>query len=114
MHDSLGSPWLERSMPLTPTDLAALAAAKQTLEHPSLVARISSVVGAPFEWGLKRLPESWMEMVSAATHKALETALKVALSTLNAQRPRSSRNLLHKALVTATGAGGGAFGLGAV
>lgn len=95
---------------LTPEDLDALRRAVAALEHPSLAARLTNMVGKPIELIGYVLPEVASNAISAATSKALEAALKVALSTIRG-KPRDGSRLLHKALATASGAAGGAFGL---
>src|SRR5262249_5677866 len=59
------------------------------------------------------LPASASQVITAATSKALEMALEVALRSMH-QAPRTGSQLLHKALATASGAAGGAFGLAAL
>jgi hypothetical protein len=95
---------------LAPDDLEALRRAVQALEHPSLAARLTNMVGKPIELIGYVLPEVASNAISAATSKALDAALKVALSTIRG-KPRDGSRLLHKALATASGAAGGAFGL---
>ncbi len=56
------------------------------------------------------LPAAASNAIATATSKSLEVALKVALRTMQ-RTPRAGSQLLHKALATASGAGGGAFGL---
>lgn len=98
-------------MSLSPDDRDALRVAKQLLETPGLAARITGLIGMPVEKAFELLPEQWSDAVARATRKSLETALHVALTTLDArQRPRA-RDALHRLVVAATGAGGGAFGL---
>jgi hypothetical protein len=95
---------------LTPEDLDALRHAVAALEHPSLAARLTNMVGKPIELIGYALPDAASNAISAATSKALEAALKVALATIRG-KPRDGSRLLHKALATASGAAGGAFGL---
>lgn len=99
---------------MTPHDVDRLRGAKQILENPSLAARITSVIGAPLEKGFEMLPDKWAAIVADATQKALQTALNLALETINNRVGQQSEDLLHKILVVATGAGGGAFGLPAL
>ena len=97
-------------MRLSDDDREALRYAKNLLENPGLAAKITNVIGVPIEKGFELLPDKWAEAVNAATKKSLETALRVALVTLD-DRPRAqSWEILHKVAVAATGAGGGAFG----
>ena len=107
----------------TPHDLTDLATAKRLLETPGLAARLTSLLGTPLERGFHLLPANWNARIQAATHRALEKALTVALGTMAdpptsatapTTAPRSPGNRLHKGLVAATGAGGGAFGLAAL
>jgi hypothetical protein len=91
-------------------DLQTLRLAVQSLERPSLPARLSAVVGKPIELLAGNLPFGSSQIVSSAVQKGLEAALKVALSTLN-DRPAERSNLLHKSLAVASGAIGGALGM---
>ena len=95
---------------MTPDDLASLRRAVQSLEHPSLAARLTNMVGKPIELIGYALPTAASDAITTATSKALDLALIVALGTIQrAPRPRSQ--LFHRALATASGAAGGAFGL---
>ena len=98
---------------MTPEDAAALRRAVQSLEHPSFAARLTDMVGKPIELLGHALPASASQAITAATSKGLELALKVALQTMQ-RTPRAGSHLLHKALATASGAAGGAFGLAAL
>src|SRR6476620_6185444 len=95
---------------MTPDDLASLQRAVQSLEHPGLAARLTNMVGKPIELIGYALPASASDAISAATSKALEIALNVALGTIH-RAPHAGSRLFHKALATASGAAGGAFGL---
>lgn len=98
-------------MRLSDDDREALRYAKKLLENPSLATKITNVIGIPIEKGFELLPEKWTEVVKGATRKSLETALHVALVTLDDRPQAKSWEILHKLAVGATGAGGGAFGL---
>jgi hypothetical protein len=68
------------------------------------------MVGKPIELIGYALPAAASDAITTATSKALDLALNVALGTIQrAPRPRS--HLFHRALATASGAAGGAFGL---
>ena len=95
---------------ITESDLAALRSAAAALEHPGLAARLTNMVGKPIELIGYALPASASQAITAATSKALEMALEVALRSMH-QAPRAGSQRLHKALATASGAVGGAFGL---
>jgi hypothetical protein len=95
---------------MTEADLAALQSAVRLLEHPGFAARLTNMLGKPVELIGYALPASASQLITTATAKALELALNVALRTMRgASRAGSPR--FHKALATATGAAGGAFGL---
>src|ERR1700675_2763749 len=95
---------------MTSEDLAALRTAVRLLEHPGLAARLANLVGKPIELIGDALPAAASRAIATATAKGLEAALKVALRTMQ-HTPHAGSQLLHKALVTASGAAGGAFGL---
>ncbi len=102
-------------MNLSDTDIRDLQYAKSLLENPGFAARIMNYVGAPIEKGLKMLPSGWASTVAAATRVSLEKALMVSLQTLDTStRPIMPQNFLHKSLVVASGAVGGALGLPAL
>jgi hypothetical protein len=90
-------------------DLKSLRIAVAALEHPSLAARVSNLVGKPIELVSHALPAGASEAIASAATKALQAALSVALRTMRGQA-RSSSPLLHKSLATVSGAVGGGFG----
>ena len=100
---------------ITDAEIEALKSAKLLLESPGLAAKISSFVGTPIEKGFALLPKQWNTVVTDATRKAIETALKVALWTMSDGKTTSSpSNWWHKLAAGASGAAGGAFGLAAL
>lgn len=106
---------------LSDDDMSDLRTAKALLENPGLAARMTNVVGAPIEKGLTMLPEGAHDMIMKATRKALETALDVAVSTMDTKLANKQEkqgaphsNWLHKTVAGVTGAAGGAFGLPAL
>jgi hypothetical protein len=99
---------------LSPADLALLHEAKQRLENPSLAAKLSGALGGPLEKGLARLPQRWSDAITDITHKSLESALKVALATIERGDERQPALRQHRWAVAATGAAGGAVGLPAL
>jgi hypothetical protein len=101
-------------MELSEGDLADLGYAKEVLEHPGLAAKITSILGAPLEKGLKLLPSRWMESVQEATRLALGKALDFAVKTLDDKPGKPSSVFIHKMIVAANGAAAGALGLPAL
>jgi hypothetical protein len=96
------------------SEIENLRTAKRLLETPGLAARISNLVGAPIEKGFALLPEKWHVVVNNATRKSIETALNVALWTMDNSQAGSPSNWWHKLAAGTTGAVGGAFGLPAL
>ena len=84
------------------------------MRTPGLAAKITNALGVPVEKTLGMLPDNWSLTVSRAAHSAIATALHVAAGSLKNTLGGRAGNRLHKALVVATGAGGGAFGLPAL
>ncbi|NGP52431.1 EcsC family protein [Thioalkalivibrio sp. XN8] len=101
-------------MTLASQDLAELRRAKKLLEKPGLVVRVSGVIGAPVEKGLRALPGPLARFVGYLARKGIEKAFGTALYTLG-DRPRGKpSNRGHKAAAMLSGAVGGAFGLPAL
>ena len=96
--------------PLSSADLDELVRARALLDHPSLTARLSNLVGSPLEKGMARLPERWRGGVGALAHDALLKAMSTAAKTLDSA-PRAASPRLHKLLGSVSGGAGGAFGL---
>jgi hypothetical protein len=99
---------------LSAPEIEDLGLAKAFLETPSLAAKISNIVGSPIEKGFEMLPESWSLVVNDATRKSIETALDVALLTMDHGSLQSPSNWWHKLAAGTAGAAGGAFGLPAL
>lgn len=99
-------------MELKHEHLEELRYARSLLERPSLAARLTDAVGAPIERGFSLLPEKWTDTLNSAVRVSLEKALSVAIRSLGSRRSAAPKDRLHRFAVMATGAGGGAFGLG--
>jgi len=105
-----------RAAALSTDDLNALRRAKHVLESPSLTLKLTSLLGAPVEKMIGKLPDVATGKINDATQLALRKCLGIALRTLGkpaadgtGTRERRS-SLLHKLAVATTGAAGGAFG----
>lgn len=92
--------------------LEQLSRAKSLLERPSLAARLTDALGAPIEKGFKLLPERWSDTIQQVIHNSLNQALEVAIRSLEMNPGRQAGKRFHKIAIVATGAAGGAFGLG--
>lgn len=92
-------------------DLDALRRAKAMLERPGLAIRIADKVGMPIDALVERLPPGAQEAIAAGTRKALGTSLEYALRTLDTAARGAPADWLHRGIVVASGAAGGALGL---
>ncbi len=99
---------------LSAVDAAELTRARRILEHPGLASRMADFLGRPVEGLLKVLPAGGQRLAHGVVERALQTALRAAMKSLRGAAPEPSRNRLHKAMVGATGAVGGFFGLAGV
>lgn len=95
---------------ISAADQDELRLAKALLEQASLAARISNTIGAPVERAIAMLPASVSESIALVTRRALHAGLRIALASLE-DGDGPPRNVAHKWLVGASGAGGGALGL---
>jgi hypothetical protein len=96
---------------MEPDDLEALRIAHHHLEHPSLAARLSSVVGTPIELVLQLMPKPWYRRLHNAAEAAISKAFDAALASLRREHEPSAQEGLYKGLAAGTGAVGGLFGL---
>ncbi|MDB5374996.1 MAG: EcsC protein family protein [Belnapia sp.] len=93
-------------------DQAELADAVAVLEGTSLPVRLAGLVGGSVEALKRRLPEAAQRMIEATVRRALESAMKAAMRSDPSRNPTPfSGSWLHRGLLTASGAAGGAFGL---
>jgi hypothetical protein len=99
---------------LSPQDLQDLREAKERLEHPGLAARLADTLGRPLESGFKLLPDNWYDRLGGLTESALMRSLDLSLATLGKSRLGRSHNLVHRIVVTGSGAAAGMFGLGSL
>ncbi len=108
MHD------IDRRLPTVALPAAALAeldAAVVVLEGTSLPVRLAAMVGGSVEALKRRLPESTQRGLEDAIRRALEAAMQAALRSGPAQAGAVPTDWLHRGLLAASGAAGGAFGL---
>jgi hypothetical protein len=96
---------------MAPEDLERLRWATQHLEHPSLAARLTSIVGTPIEIGIKLLPRPVYKKARSIASLAINKALKAAVSPLRLEDEANPRNSYYRVLAAGSGALGGFFGL---
>lgn len=99
-----------------------LTDAVKFLESPSIIMKLSDMVGKPLELAQKALPEKAQLALQSAVNKSLHKALEVAIRSipktgvkdhdwLKIQEKVQIKNYLHIAATSTTGAIGGFFGL---
>lgn len=91
---------------------AELEAAVVVLEGVSLPVRLASIVGSSVEALKRGLPAPAQKMLDAAVQRALVIALKAAMRSRPGHNPtRLPQRWLHRGMLAASGASGGALGL---
>jgi hypothetical protein len=99
---------------MSPEDEAILAEAQRLLDHSSLASRLTNLLGRQLDVASQVLPEKARSAAAQATTLALRAAFRVALRSLQGRTATARTRALHKALATASGAAGGAFGFAAL
>ena len=92
-------------------DLQLLRQAYITLEHPSLAARLSNVIGTPIELAMQLLPKAWFKKIHNSAEAALAKALSAAISSMHREHEGTGRELYYRGIVAGSGALGGFFGM---
>ena len=91
---------------------AELEAAVVVLEGVSLPIRLAAIVGSSVEAVKRRLPAPAQKALDAAVQRALVIGLKAAMRSRPEHNPtRLPQRWLHRGMLAASGASGGAFGL---
>ncbi|MGY6216368.1 EcsC family protein [Methylolobus aquaticus] len=95
---------------LSDDEASELRWAYEQLEHPSLAARLSSVIGVPIERMLKLLPQSWYRAVETGAEASISRAARLAVSTLGQNHTTWAGDKRHRAAAAIAGAAGGLAG----
>lgn len=98
-------------IPVEPEDAEAIARAARHLEHPSLAARLSNVIGTPIDIALQLLPRRWYRGVHTVAENALHKAFEAGVDTLHREDILPAHESFYRFVGGATGALGGLFGL---
>jgi hypothetical protein len=93
------------------SDFEKLRASVDLLDNQSFATKLTSAVGGVIERGVELLPSSIHGGLTKIVAGSLSAALSGALLTMDKDTERNSWDWFHKAVVTATGAAGGATGL---
>ncbi len=96
---------------LEPEDLHTLQWATQHLEHPSLAARLSSMVGTPIDILINLMPRPLYHRARRLADAAIFKAYGVATRSLRHGEAVDPRTGMYRALAASTGAMGGLFGV---
>lgn len=96
---------------LTPEELHDLKEAKSLLENPGFAIKTANHIGKPIEYAIEKIDSKKLNNVTSA---ALRKSLDLAIGTMGSGEIKAPSNLTHKAMVAASGAVGGAFGLAAL
>jgi len=96
---------------LSASDREALHAAVDALERQSFASRLVRLAGGPVGLSSQAFSPKLQEAAAAAAQRALATAMKVALSSLEGAPQRSDSTRFHRRLAALTGGVGGAVGL---
>lgn len=81
------------------------------LERPGTGIRLINLIGYPIEGMIRALPRWLGQTIGTMTTKAVGIAFHIALSTIDKKRHGGSLRWTHRAMVLASGAVGGFFGL---
>lgn len=99
---------------LNAAETADLRRAIGYLEGASFAQRITDTVGRPLGALTRGLPFPVRRLIAHTSERALTSAFKLALRTIDVSRAANSATRAHKAAAAASGAIGGAFGLAAL
>jgi hypothetical protein len=103
---------ITRPLPnISPEDREIIRLACAHLEHPSLAARLTNVVGTPMEIALKLLPHDWYRRMHGVLERAIEKSLDVAVSEFHLVPGMHAGKHYYRAMCAGAGAAGGFFGL---
>ncbi|NWA24662.1 EcsC family protein [Pseudomonas gingeri] len=97
-------------MSFSEEDRHELQCAKNLLENPGFVAKLTNIIGMPIEAALARLPNSVTSKITVITQSALMKALDAAVFTMKDVPGEKPSNLWHKAGIAVSGGVGGFFG----
>lgn len=109
--DRAGAGGFPVPMAMDGIDFESLRRAHRQLGHPSLAARLWSMVGTPIGIGVTLLPRHWSAWARQAAELAIHKAFDIAPPMLRRESGRSAREGLYKGLAAGSGALGGLFGL---
>src|SRR6201990_1249114 len=98
-------------MELSEEDFRTLERAHQILEKPGLTAKLSNLIGAPIEAGVRSLPIAIQTIIVSITRKSLRGGLSAIVATMD-PRPGvpAPAPAVYRWISGVSGAAGGFFG----
>jgi hypothetical protein len=101
-------------MELSEEDFRTLERAQQILENPGLTAKISNLIGAPIEAGVRSLPNSAQALIVRITRQSLRGGLSAIVATMDRRPGKPAAPRVYRFMSGLSGAAGGFFGLAAL
>ncbi|WP_226967955.1 EcsC family protein [Zobellia roscoffensis] len=98
---------------MTPEDFQTLSNAKQKMEQIGWAMQGLNKMGNVIESRIQLLPQKQRDWIQQITYKVLHTVVKTNLISMSKKSKTTPMNNLYKALVTSSGAIGGALGASA-
>ncbi len=105
------APYVPSAKSISEEDMELLFRAHHRLEHPSLAARLTGLVGMPIEMALKLLPKPWWRRLHAAMERGIAKSLNAAVSSLRLGPITIAHDRFYKMLGMGSGAVGGYYGV---
>ena len=101
-------------MDLSEEDIRTLARARKILENPGLTAKLSNLIGAPIEAGVRSLPEGAQQLIVNITRHSLRGGLAAIVATMDREPGKAASPGMYRLASGLSGAAGGFFGLTAL
>jgi hypothetical protein len=98
-------------MELSSEDFRTLERARQILENPGLTAKLSNLIGAPIEAGVRSLPDSAQALIVSITRHSLRGGLAAIVATMDREPGKPAAQGMYRVASGLSGAAGGFFGL---
>lgn len=101
-------------MELSEEDFRTLERAHQILENPGLAAKLSNLVGAPIEAGVRSLPDAAQALIVRITRYSVRRGIGAIVATMDLQPGKPAAPGFYRFASGVSGAAGGFFGLAAL
>ena len=101
-------------MELSEEDFRTLERAHQILENPGLAAKLSHLIGAPIEAGVRTLPDAVLTLIVRLTRYSVRRGLAGIIATMDLEPGKPAAPGMYRFASSVSGAAGGFFGLAAL